>query len=103
MQYRNIPTVSKCRQTSSGWDQGRVWADVNIDNYFRYFTATMEGSPGVRHVYRVSDDGSGAPECLTCPPHTDCLYTEASIAPGGAAYIQVSGADNGEIFLYFVF
>ena len=63
----------------------------------------MEGSPGVRHVYRVSDDGSGAPECLTCPPHTDCLYTEASIAPGGAAYIQVSGADDGEIFLYFVF
>ena len=63
----------------------------------------MEGSPGVRHVYRVSDDGSGAPECVTCPPHTDCLYTEASIAPGGAAYIQVNVADNGEIIPYFVF
>ena len=57
----------------------------------------------MRHVYRVSDDGSGAPECVTCAPHTDCLYTEASIAPGGAAYIQVNGADNGEIFPYFVF
>ena len=63
----------------------------------------MEGSPGVRHVYRVSDDGSGAPECLTCPPHTDCLYTEASIAPGGAAYIQVSGADAVARYFYILY
>ena len=92
MQYRNIPYLNADRQAQGGI---RESTDVNIDNYFRYFTATMEGSPGVRHVYRVSDDGSGAPECVTCPPHTDCLYTEASIAPGGAAYIQVSCADNG--------
>ena len=52
---------------------------------------------GERHLYRVRDDTSEAPECLTCHEvtcdnvacHEECRYTEAILDPGGWGYIQV--------------
>ena len=56
VQYRNIPTVSKCRQTSSGWDQGEYGRMLIL-------TITSDTSP---------PRWRGAPGCGTC---TACPMT----------------------------
>jgi len=64
-------------------------------NKIIYFTATLEDSPGERHLFSVPDNGGEDPQCLTCPKETKknesseiCLYTEAHISSSSQAFVQ---------------
>ena len=92
--FTDINILTLCEYSEKYINYDRYDTDHNIS---RYFTATSPSAPGERHLYRVSDSGSGGWECLTCSTllsnnntSLSCSFSQSIISVAGQAFIQVS-------------
>ena len=65
---------------------------------YSYYTGTLPGRPGERHLLSVNSNNKSHSHCLTCPGHQDlsspdclasldCHYSHTILAPDLSAYI----------------
>lgn len=68
----------------------RQYIVVNNCKFLRYYITTLEGKPGERHVYGITDTTHENPKnstCLTCDIGPDCLFNDATFSPEFTYYI----------------
>ncbi|XP_054717745.1 prolyl endopeptidase FAP-like isoform X2 [Uloborus diversus] len=92
--FRHVAAVdvkdgTKTFLTSGKYDTVSI-LDHNIEKNTVYYITTLEGKPGERHLFGVTDLKHKKPKnttCLTCDLGPDCLYNDATFSKKLSYYV----------------